>query len=399
MADREQGKADDGARSHARLDPSLEGPRARVDPSLARAAASFDGAQVPVGALPPVDGSGLLEKVIHRINNPLASMLVGLSRLVEQLAKLGDRGALGEALRVAVDARAEGERVAGAVRELRGLFPADAPRRIDAQGVLGTVLTLLEQQEPGTVVIERRFPELLPVFVREARFAQVFRSAGQLAIDLLRGAQSGGAVGLLVEAEERSGQLHVSLRGASEQDSLSGFVGERGERLTMLRGMVQQLGGSLEASGSGLRLTLPVDAPVYDSEAEVDLTRRASVPPRGEMRILVVDDEISMHRALCRGLAELGAVQAVRSMGSAVELLQGGATFDAILADLIMAEGTGLELIEWLGANYPQMRRRTILMTGMGETHADSHPDIVVIGKPFDLPSLRELVCQVATRA
>jgi hypothetical protein len=39
-----------------------------------------------------------------------------------------------------------------------------------------------------------------------------------------------------------------------------------------------------------------------------------------------------------------------------------------------------------------------ILMTGMGETHADQHPDIVVVAKPFDLPALRELVCSVATR-
>jgi len=368
-------------------------------PSSDEAAVGGGGLGARHGGPPHADGSVLLEGVIHRINNPLASMLLGLSRLTEQLANLSDRGPLGEALRVARDARAEGDRVACAVRELRGLFPVDTPRRIDAQGVLGTVLTLLEQQEPGTVSIERRFGTRLPVFVREARFAQVFRSAGQLAIDTLREAQAGGTVGLLVEAQERAGQLQVSLRGTTTTQPFANLNAERSERLVMLRGMVQQLGGAMEADPGELRLSLPVAAAVYDSEAEVDLTRRASVPPRGEMRVLVVDDEVAMHRALIRGLGDLGSVQAVRSMGSAVELLQGGATFDAILADLIMPEGTGLELIEWLSQNLPELRRRTILMTGMGETHADSHPDIVVIGKPFDLPSLRELVCQVATRA
>jgi CheY-like chemotaxis protein len=116
------------------------------------------------------------------------------------------------------------------------------------------------------------------------------------------------------------------------------------------------------------------------------------------MRILVVDDEPSIHRALARGLSTLGLVQSVRSMPSAIELLEGGATFDVILADLIMPDGTGLELFEWLGRRDPKLKRRMILMTGMGETHADSHPDIMVVSKPFDLPALRELVCQVATR-
>jgi CheY-like chemotaxis protein len=116
------------------------------------------------------------------------------------------------------------------------------------------------------------------------------------------------------------------------------------------------------------------------------------------MRILLVDDDPSIHRALTRGLSVLGHVQGVRSMASAVELIEGGATFDAILADLIMPEGTGLELFDWLGRHDPRLKRRMILMTGMGETHADQHPDIVVVAKPFDLPALRELVCSVAAR-
>ena len=122
------------------------------------------------------------------------------------------------------------------------------------------------------------------------------------------------------------------------------------------------------------------------------------MPPRGEMRILLIDDEPSIHRALTRGLSVLGNVQGVRSMASAIELLEGGATFDVILADLIMPEGTGLEFFDWLSEFDPRLKRRMILMTGMGETHTDSHPDVVVVAKPFDLPALRELVCQIATR-
>jgi CheY-like chemotaxis protein len=345
----------------------------------------------------------LLEGVIHRINNPLASLLLGLSQLAEQLARGGgDEGELAGALRTALETRADGERVAQAVRELRSLFPTDAPRRVNALALLNDVLSLLEQQRWGKPRIERKLGLLLPVFVREARFAQVLRSAGQLVIDGLRAAREGGEVELCVEAEERGQELVLRLSNASEESReppLAELLGEASERLNILRGMVQQLGGTLELRAAVVELRLPVEAPIYDSELEVDhLTRRASAPPRGEMRILLVDDDPSIHRALTRGLSVLGYVQGVRSMASAVELIEGGATFDAILADLIMPEGTGLELFDWLGRHDPRLKRRMILMTGMGETHADQHPDVVVVAKPFDLPALRELVCSVATR-
>jgi two-component system, NtrC family, sensor kinase len=348
-----------------------------------------------------VEAVVLVEGIIHRINNPLASLLLGLSQLAEQLALSGRSSEQAASLRAALEARADGERVAAAVRELRSLFPSDAPRRVDAQGVLASVMSLLEQQRWGTVVIERKFGLLLPVFVREARFAQVLRSAGQLFIDALHASVDGRGdeLALRVEAQEEDNELVIKLLDPEAQkERLSVLLTDPSERLSILNGMVQQLGGSLSLRESMLELRLPVEAPAFDSESEVDLTRRSSVPPRGEMRILVIDDEPSIHRALARGLSTLGLVQSVRSMASAIELLEGGATFDVILADLIMPEGTGLEFFEWLGRRDAKLKRRMILMTGMGETHADSHPDIMVVSKPFDLPALRELVCQVATR-
>jgi CheY-like chemotaxis protein len=342
----------------------------------------------------------LVEGVIHRINNPLASLLLGLAELGEQLSRIAPEEQRKEAQRVAHEARLDGERVAAAVRELRALFPADAPRRIAPEGVLAEVAAQLEQHEAGAVRIERRFGPLSPVFVREARFAQALRSAAELAIGALRRPGDSGRIELLIEATERSGQLLLRLgpldAGRGGMESLSG---PPSARLSLLRGTLQQLGGALELTPNALQLTLAVDAPVYDSEAEVDLARRTSVPPRGEMRILLVDDDPSIHRALTRGLGELGLVQAVHSMASAVAVLEGGATFDVILTDLIMPGGTGLELFDWVKQQHPRLRRRMILMTGMGETYTDSHPDAVTVAKPFDLPALRELVYEVATRA
>jgi CheY-like chemotaxis protein len=342
----------------------------------------------------------LVEGVIHRINNPLASLLLGLAELGEQLSKIAPEEQGKEAQRVAQEARLDGERVAAAVRELRALFPADAPRRIAPEGVLAEVAAQLEQDEAGGVRIERRFGVLSPVFVREARFAQALRSAAGLAIGALRRPGDGARLQLFIEAYERPGQLLVRLGPLDAQRTgLESLLAAPSARLSLLRGSLQQLGGALELTANALQLTLALEAPVYDSEAEVDLARRTSVPPRGEMRILLVDDDPSIHRALTRGLGELGLVQAVHSMASAIAVLEGGATFDVILTDLIMPGGTGLELFDWVKQQHPRLRRRMILMTGMGETYTDSHPDAVMVAKPFDLPALRELVYEVATRA
>lgn len=342
----------------------------------------------------------LVEGVVHRINNPLASLLLGLAELSEQLGKLAPEDQRNEALRVALEAQLDGERVAAAVRELRALLPAEAPRRIAPDGALAAVAARLEQRAGGGVRIERRFGALAPVFVREARFVQALCSAGELLIGALRRPGDAGGLELFLEARERAGELLVRLGPLqSARDGIESLSRSPPARLSLLRGMLQQLGGTLEIAGGALQLTLPVDAPVYDSEAEVDLARRTSVPPRGEMRVLLVDDDPSIHRALTRGLGELGLVQAVHSMASAIAMLDGGATFDVILADLVMPGGTGLELFDWVKQHHPRLGRRMILMTGMGETYADSHPDAVMVAKPFDLPALRELVVEVATRA
>jgi C4-dicarboxylate-specific signal transduction histidine kinase len=196
-----------------------------------------------------------LEAVIHRINNPLASLLLSLSQLAEHLARGGCESDPAAALRTTLEARSDGERVASAVRELRSLFPSDAPRRVDALAVLNEVLDLLGQQRG--VRITRHFGVVLPVFVREARFAQVLRSAGQLVIDALSSHRA-EEITLRVEAEEIESELRVRI--ASEGPASRGLTRSLlpqspSQRLSFLRGMVHQLGGALELRDRGLDLS------------------------------------------------------------------------------------------------------------------------------------------------
>ncbi len=353
--------------------------------------------------LAEVDGMAtvgiLLDGAIHEINNPLASLLASLEQLCDRLRHLIPTDEQAEAMRIAVEALGEGERVAHAVRELTGLMPSDPPGPVELNAVVQSVLLSLERKLGDKLVVRRELGVLGPISGREVRLAQVLHTAASLCVEAAQLAHPSQPVELSVST--RTTGTHVCVRlevqgGGAFPEGLTAAAYQR--RLSLLRGVVQQLGGALETAKFSQEVTLPTAAVHYDSEAEVSLKRRDSAPPRGELRILVVDDEPSIQRALERGLKEVGFVQTVTSGRGAIELLEGGAMFDVVLSDVVMPDGTGIELADWLQRHRPRLKRRLILMTGMGDMHTASHPEVMTVPKPFDLIALRELVCQVSTR-
>jgi CheY-like chemotaxis protein len=336
----------------------------------------------------------LLEGTIHHINNPLASLLASLEQLCDRLRHVIPTDEQIEAVRIAEEAREEGAKVASAVRELAKLLPADKPGPIELNDVVLSVLLTLERQFGGRLRIMRALAPMARIESREARVAQLLLSSAVLCITAAQQTLPTPTTLAVRTEAQRDGALVCF-----ELSGMTGLATALPTRnVNILHGVVQLLGGSLMIDAHSLTLRLPSEFRSYDSEAEVTLKKRESTPPRGELRILVVDDEPSIHRALERGLREVGFVQSVRSGRGAIELLEGGAMFDVVLSDVIMPEGTGIELADWMARHRPRLKRRLILMTGMGDAHTDSHPDVMTVGKPFDLPALRELVCQVATR-
>jgi len=81
-------------------------------------------------------------------------------------------------------------------------------------------------------------------------------------------------------------------------------------------------------------------------------------------RILIVDDETRMAKAMARLLTHRYQVTLASSARLALELLDGGGEFDGIVCDLMMPEMTGMELYERLHAIRPSLAERTIFMTG-----------------------------------
>jgi DNA-binding NtrC family response regulator len=118
-------------------------------------------------------------------------------------------------------------------------------------------------------------------------------------------------------------------------------------------------------------------------------------------RILVVDDEHSICRALERCFTRAGFdVRSVESAEDAVHLLH-HEHFDCLVVDLRMPEMGGDQLFEIAASVQPHLRQRTIITTGDGSERA--HELIAAcgcasLGKPFDLRDLIDLARQLTLR-
>jgi len=86
----------------------------------------------------------------------------------------------------------------------------------------------------------------------------------------------------------------------------------------------------------------------------------SATPPR----ILVVDDEPRMGKALERLLAHRYQVTVVSSAHEALKVLPGDPPFDAIVCDLMMPDMSGMDLHEALQQSSPALAERMVFMTG-----------------------------------
>lgn len=112
----------------------------------------------------------------------------------------------------------------------------------------------------------------------------------------------------------------------------------------------------------------------------------------GRMRLLIVDDESTICRALQLALKRAGYAVDTRETGEgALELLR-REHVDALIVDLRIPDMRGDVLFELASATQPQLRQQTLFITG--DTSARGEELVTACGcqvlyKPFDL---RELI-------
>ena len=113
-------------------------------------------------------------------------------------------------------------------------------------------------------------------------------------------------------------------------------------------------------------------------------------------RILVIDDEAMIGRVITQILSRRHDVVFMQSAQAALEVLEHDTRFDVVLCDLAMPGMSGPEVVDILGARWPALAARTVLMTGgaiierarklLDETE---HP---VLYKPFTAADLVEAI-------
>lgn len=119
------------------------------------------------------------------------------------------------------------------------------------------------------------------------------------------------------------------------------------------------------------------------------------------VRVLVVDDEPSICRALNIALTRAGFdVRSVES-GEVAHTLVRAEHFDCMVLDLRMPDMRGDVLFELAASLQPHLKRRTIFTTGDASERAQELIDACgcpVLQKPFDLAELLALVQRLTQR-
>jgi PAS domain S-box-containing protein len=276
---------------------------------------------------------------------------------------------------------------------IRDAMQLTAPRWRDAAQAEGRPITLrVEAQGHPTI-------EGSPARIREMMTNLIFN-----AIDAL---PTGGTIRLRAAADHGQGIVEVIDSGVGMSPEVQTRVFEpffttKGEAgtglgLAMVFGIVEQHGGHIEVqsrlgSGTTFRITFPLGDPP-SAEVEPSPGSTVQMEPQRPLRVLAVDDEPMMTKAVVRMLRPSGHLVSVAASGEEALEQLATRTFDVVVSDMGMGAGmNGWELADAVKRQWPEVR--FLLATGWGaaidptEAHAKGVES--VLAKPYRLADLEQ---------
>jgi CheY-like chemotaxis protein len=168
--------------------------------------------------------------------------------------------------------------------------------------------------------------------------------------------------------------------------------------LSVCHGIVAKLGGDIKVDskpgiGTTFSVVLRRGYSRPRNESAPPESRRREIPRN---RVLVVDDEVMLAKALGRILAKDYEVVVCSSGRDALTALAGETRFDLVLCDIMMPDLTGMDVYEELSLRAPDMAERIVFMTGGTFTpRARAFLDKVPnprLDKPIDVRMLRNWI-------
>lgn len=344
--------------------------------------------------------------IAHEVNNPLAYLAGNLSFLAqraEREAPIDDEHR--EAIKDAIDAT---DRVRAIVGELKHYAREDteAAGPVSVQRIVAEATKLVrnELKHSATVVVEAGEPRWVAGV--ESRLVQVVLNL------LLNASQAfdadetdGNRVWIRIEDDGENVVIRVADNGPGIPEALLHRVSRpffttkapsqgTGLGLAVCEEIVVQSRGELRIGnrpegGAEVSIHLPrVRAPIETPKTPVPVEAVELRPSR----ILVIDDEPLVRRALVRLLREHEVVEAESGIEGLAQMEE-GAPFDAILCDVMMPRLSGLDVYERMRTEHPDLTDRLVLMSGGAfdprlQALLSTFAEVPLIDKPFDLVQL-----------
>lgn len=111
-------------------------------------------------------------------------------------------------------------------------------------------------------------------------------------------------------------------------------------------------------------------------------------------RVLLVDDDVHVSKALARILRQFCEVEIVLSVDEAERRLASDSNFTLILCDLLLPQRGGIDLYRSLLTSGSTMVRKIAFMTGLGDDaeEAEEFREVPCLGKPLDMSRVRALL-------
>jgi len=301
-------------------------------------------------------------------------------------------------------------RIRDIVGDLKGFQRADEDEwmPMNVGKALSTAVQMARSQMivPVQVVLELR--DTPPVNASPGRLAQALLNILLNAIQAYGPSPAEGSE-VKVSCRTESGRVRVLVedKGAgipAEQLSrvfdpfftLHESKGNSGLGLAIARDIVHRHGGEIqvqseEGVGTRVEVQLPVPAQFQQEVDEPDEAQSAVFLPR----ILLVDDEVPMTRAIRRVLKGLGEITVAHTAQDALEQIESQAP-SLVICDLHLPDRSGMSLFEEICESHPELAGAFLFLTGgakdkEGERFLEQYASRV-IEKPFESPDLRARV-------
>jgi two-component system NtrC family sensor kinase len=344
--------------------------------------------------------------VAHEINNPLQTIIGSVELMMEE----STTPAIQRDLELV---RREAGRAGQIVRSLLSFVRRSTPDRtaVDLNDIIrGTVelrqfyqqqnnFTVATELQPGparALVNREEIQQIILNLVMNAE--QAMELSGRGSRITLRSYTAGGDQ--VVEVVDDGPGIGPELRGRIfEPFFTTKEVGQgTGLGLSISHGIAAAHGGLLElghtaGGGACFRLTLPA----HVEEAHPIPTAAAPERTPGDLRALIVDDEMPIRRLLARLLSRRGFEVSEAGSGEAALAIAADGPLSVVLCDVRMPGMNGTDLYRELVAKDPALARSFVFITGDKSSVdiGDALRDVPVLEKPFTAADLNAVLERV----